>query len=331
MTLPRYKAVWITLPGIVLMGIAGLLFLPVYSFLSLNQTSASADVLVVEGWVGEEVLDRAKEEFFRSDYTLLITTGIWQNTGYLIGSAGKVIFDVSGDLEESADSSYTITFLMRGTPVRGEFAHVTLYADSSAIGDCFTTRRKHNFTYKFRKARPPDHITIVFDNDTYTRKQDRNLLVYSIIVNDRPFPVNSPRVSYTYSRKGVEQVRQLNTSNATAAADYLKASGIPDSLVVPVETLRKVKSRTFTTAIDVKEWLDKNRSGSYKSLTILTQDPHARRSYISFRKAFSDSLDMGVISLPARDFSKDNWYKSAMGWKTILYELTGVLYATLIL
>lgn len=331
MTLPGYKAAWIALPGIILAVIAGLLILPVYSFLSLNQPSASADVLVVEGWVGERVLDRAKEEFLNGDYALLITTGIRKNTGYLIGSGGNVVFDVRGELDPSPDSSYTISFLMRGTPVRREFAHVTLYADSSEIGDCFTARRKQNFTFSIRKARPPNRITIVFDNDTYTRKQDRNLLVYSVTINERPFPANSPRVSYAYNRNGVEQVRQLNTSNATEAADYLKSIGIPDSLVVPVETLTKVKSRTYTTAIDVKDWLDKNRSDDCKSLTILTQDPHARRSYISFRKAFGDSLDIGVISLPARDFSKDNWHRSAIGWKTILYELTGVLYATLIL
>ena len=332
MTRALYKAIAITLAGILALVLIGLLCFPVYSFLSSSIPPDSASVLVVEGWLPNEALEKAKEEFSGNDYDLLITTGLVKNTGYLIGSGGKVAFDISGNLPHAADGVYMITFLLRGSPVKGVYPHVTLFADSTELGDSYVSKRQKALTYEFRNANPPLNISIVFDNDVYTAKQDRNLFVYSVSVNNMEFPVNSTKVGFYMESHGIYKLNhRMNTSNATEAADFFKAAGIPDSLVVPIETRRKIKSKTYTTALDVKSWLDENRHNRYKFLTVFTQGPHARRSYISFRKAFAGSVEVGVISLPAKDFSADTWYRTKTGWETILYELVGVIYASLVL
>jgi hypothetical protein len=83
---------------------------------------------------------------------------------------------------------------------------------------------------------------------------------------------------YLYSNGIYQLTHRCNSSNAAEAADFW-AAGLPDTVIIPIETQRKIKSKAYT-ALDVKAGSTK-RHGRIKSLTIYTQGPHARE-FISF-------------------------------------------------
>jgi hypothetical protein len=310
---------------------AGYYFLNIYPFLSISRPVKPV-ILVAEGWLNTDALNLAREEFLRNEYKLLLTTGIPYNKGYMIGSDGKIVFETGHRVPASPDSAYRITLVMRGTRALDAFAHVRLFADSLEIGDYFSTGKKRNFTCNVKLDHPPSFIAVVFDNDVYTKNSDRNLFLYSVTVNKQVYAADNEHVTY-YNRKSGKYYfhHRLSSSSAQDAANYLISSGIPDSMIITLVTTRKVKSKTYTTALDLKNWLEKNRPEYPEPVTIFSPGLHARRSWISYRKAFGDSIPVGVISCPERHISGKNWWKTRKGWRKVLYETAGVLYATVVL
>jgi hypothetical protein len=311
--------------------VAAYYFLNIYSILSISRPVTPV-ILVAEGWLNTDALNLAREEFLQHEYKLLLTTGLPYKRGYMIGSDGKVVFETRHRVPGSPDSNYRITLAMRGTKALDAFAHVRLYADSLEIGDFFSTRKKRNFACNVNLDHPPSFIAVEFDNDTYTKNSDRNLFIYSVTVNNQVFEADNESVTY-YNRKSGKYYfhHRLSSSSAQDAANFLVSSGIPDSLVIPLVTTRKIKSKTYTTALDLKNWLQKNRPAYPEPVTIFSPGPHARRSWISYRKAFGDSIPVGVISCPDRHISGENWWKTRKGWRKVLYETAGVFYASVVL
>jgi hypothetical protein len=303
----------------------------VYDFLDLHRPS-NPGILIVEGWLPEHALDQAKKEFLSRNYRMLLTTGFPYHDGFLMGSGGKMEFDMGKSIIPSHDSLYVISLLIRGTKARHEFAHIRLYADSIKLGENYTTRKKREFIYRAKMSRPPCIIRVEFDNDTYSNYRDRNLYFYSVSVNNQIFPANNEKVAYSELRNGAYHFRQhLNSSTAVNAYNYLINNGMPDSLMAAVESLNIYKSKTYTSAMDVKRWMLEKGFPKNQSITIFTQGMHARRSYISFKKAFGNEAEIGVISLPDPLIAKTNWWKTCKGWKKVLYETVGVVYASIVL
>lgn len=306
-------------------------FRQAYQYLCLTRFS-NPDILVVEGWLQPDALMKAKAEFLNKPYNMILTTGLPYFDGFQMGSFGKMVFSMNKRLLTSPDSTYSISLLIRGTKAQGEFAHFILYADTLRLGDFYSSRRKKQYNQVAKLDKPPEIIRVEFDNDTYTKYKDRDLYFYSVTVNDQIFPANNENVAYFEHSNGVYYFRQcLSNSTATNAAQYLRDTGIPDSLVFPIETLHVKKSKTYTTALDVKYWIDMERPSKRPSVQIFTRGTHARRTYLSFVKAFGDSADIGVISCPDNEITPANWWKSLKGWKKILYETAGVLYALIVL
>lgn len=328
MILIRCKAVAITLTGTILLVFIGLLCLPVYSFLSINIRPASADVLVVEGWLSEETLEKAKEEFLRNHYNLLITTGFPNDDGFRMGSGGAAKFNLQNHIKPASDRLYTITLTCRGTEVNNIFPHVILYADTSRLGDLYSTRGKKEHAFTVSQVFPPKYIRLEFDNDTYTKRQDRDLYLYGVTVNEYYLPANSSQVAlYDTDRNGLDSlIKVLGTSTAEIAANHLVKLGIPDSLVVPVETLDKGISKTFASAMDVRQQCSEGSFYGLHSVTVFSEGVHARRSYLSFEKAFGKFTQVGVISNSDQNMTQANWWKSLKGWSTVLYEICGIVY-----
>ena len=327
MTLKRYKAFTITLASALILFITGLLCFPLYSFLSPNILPDSADVLVVEGWLQKEALDKAKVEFQKNNYKLLITTGFPYNDGFRMGSGGIAQFNVQNQVKPASESIYTIIITIRGTQVNDVYSHVILYADTSRFGDCYSTRRKKEHTFIVKLNVPPKSIVLNFDNDAYTNNQDRDLYLYSVRVNDCILHADNPQVAlYDDWNDPDSFIRFLGHSTAIDAANYLISIGIPDSLIVPIETQGKAMSKTYASAIDVRQHFVETVHSDKRSITVLSKGIHSRRSYYSYKKAFGSSVCVGVISISDESITRFNWWKSLKGWSTVLYELGGIFY-----
>ena len=96
------------------------------------------------------------------------------------------------------------------------------------------------------------------------------------------------------------------------------------AIAVPAPQVRT--DRTYASAIALRKWL--LRSGPLpKKLDVLTTGPHARRTWLLFRAAFPDSVEVGVIAVPDDRYDASRWWTSSDGFRTTTSELIAYLYA----
>ena len=302
-----------------------------YGFFSESHP-VSAEILVVEGWLPEDALDQACDEFIRNKYKLLITTGFPFTKGVKMSSDGMFVFDLKNSIKPSPDHMYEISVKTRGTRAIGEYAHFCMLADSVPLGQAFSKRRVQDYTYTVHQNSPPGLIQVTFDNDAVSKNDDRNLYVYSVSINAQTFLANDSTVThYGWNGSGYEFRRKLAVGGAGIIANYIISKGVSDSAVVAVETSDKKWSKTYTTALDVRQWLASNLPEPGHSINVFSQGPHARRTWISYRKAFNGSASIGIIACENEEIRTDNWWKTIKGWRLLLYETMGILLAKLVL
>lgn len=109
-------------------------------------------------------------------------------------------------------------------------------------------------------------------------------------------------------------------------ADSLIELGVPKDRVSIVSCNVVRKDRTFHSALAVKQWLQQ-QGISAKSLDVVTQGPHARRSRYLFKKAFGSTVDVGVIALDEFSYDPVHWWRSSEGVREVLFEGVAYLYA----
>jgi hypothetical protein len=113
---------------------------------------------------------------------------------------------------------------------------------------------------------------------------------------------------------------------ADLSAATLKRLGMNEQSVVAVPIDFAAKDRTYECAVAVRDWLA--GSGlSVTSINVYTVGPHARRSRLLFKKAFGDTIAVGVIALSDVDYDPHSWWKSSEGAKTMIEESVGYFYA----
>jgi hypothetical protein len=302
-----------------------------YEFLSKSHPVA-AEILVVEGWLPDYALDQACDEFKRNKYRLLITTGFPHERGVIMAADGMFEFDMQNRIKPSPENTYEIAVQLRGTPSKGAYAHFSLQADSVPLIQQFSERQVKEYSYTVQQSTPPARIQVIFDNDAFSKNTDRNLYVYAVSVNSQTFPANDPSVNY-YGWNGshYEFRRKLAAGSAGEAAGYMISKGIADTAVVAVETSASKWSKTYATALDVRNWLMENRKGQALSANIFSHGPHARRTWISYRKVFKGYGHTGIIACAHEEIRRGNWWKTKNGWRLILYETAGFLLVKILL
>ncbi|MCK4352397.1 YdcF family protein [candidate division WOR-3 bacterium] len=91
-------------------------------------------------------------------------------------------------------------------------------------------------------------------------------------------------------------------------------------ITCPFETKR---NRTLNAAVYVKKIIQKK---GIKSFIIFTEDVHARKTYVSYKKVFGNKYKIGVMPIPNDVFDNKNWYKSSEGMKTVITESIAYIY-----
>lgn len=85
------------------------------------------------------------------------------------------------------------------------------------------------------------------------------------------------------------------------------------------------KDRTYATAVAVEQWLEK--SNMALSLNLVTLGCHGRRSRLLFDKAMGKGADVGIISINDIRYNPDRWWKSSMGFRSVINESVAYIYA----
>jgi hypothetical protein len=117
---------------------------------------------------------------------------------------------------------------------------------------------------------------------------------------------------------------QYRTYAELTAARLVKL-GIEEGQVVAVPNQGVDKDRTYAAALEVNTWLRKN--SSIHKATLITKGPHARRSFIIFKRVLPSTFELGVRAAPPRDYDPQRWWACSEGFRTVVSEGIAYTYA----
>jgi uncharacterized SAM-binding protein YcdF (DUF218 family) len=120
-------------------------------------------------------------------------------------------------------------------------------------------------------------------------------------------------------------VNDFQTS-ASVGADLLIKYGIPSQSVQMVPSHVLGRDRTYSSAVALRDWF-REHNLQVRSINVLTEDVHARRTRLLFQKALGSSVRVGVISIPHPDYDARHWWRYSEGVKDALGESVAYVYA----
>ena len=121
---------------------------------------------------------------------------------------------------------------------------------------------------------------------------------------------------------GAELARYKTYAGLTAAR--LLKMGFRDEQIVAVPHEAVDKDRTHAAALEVGRWLEKHPD--VKRANLVTRGPHARRSYVSFKRILPAGFELGVCTVPSREYDPKRWWASSEGFRTVVSEAIAYAY-----
>jgi len=115
-------------------------------------------------------------------------------------------------------------------------------------------------------------------------------------------------------------------TNASIGADTLKKYGLPEESLQMVPSRVMDRDRTYGSAIALRDWF-REHDMRVRSLNVLTENVHARRSRLLFSKALGTGISVGIIAVPNRDYDAGHWWQYSEGVKDVSSEAIAYLYA----
>ncbi len=111
---------------------------------------------------------------------------------------------------------------------------------------------------------------------------------------------------------------------ALTAATLLKL-GLPPDQVIVAGGAATDRERTLHSALAVRARLEGLRPRP-RGLNLVTEGPHARRSWTVFRRVLAPLVDVGVIAYPPEEYDPRRWWATSEGAKATLTEAIGWLH-----
>lgn len=111
-------------------------------------------------------------------------------------------------------------------------------------------------------------------------------------------------------------------SGAARAARRLIALGIPAERILVCTAPTTRWNRTSSSALAVRTQLAALKTPC-EGINLLTIEPHSRQSWLAYRRTFARTMPVGIIAVPHRKFTAENWWKHLDGWRVLTKTLTG--------
>lgn len=102
--------------------------------------------------------------------------------------------------------------------------------------------------------------------------------------------------------------------------------GFDPQKIQPIPTPHTIRDRTLASAREVKKWLNKNQINP-EGINIYTIDVHSRRTWLLYKRVFSDTVSIGIISHPPQDYDPQVWWTSSEGFRKVFSETVAYIYA----
>jgi uncharacterized SAM-binding protein YcdF (DUF218 family) len=129
--------------------------------------------------------------------------------------------------------------------------------------------------------------------------------------------------------EGSERYVNDYQTEASVGADLLRKSGLPIESVEMVPSRVMNRDRTYGSAVALRSWF-RGHNLVARSLNVLTEDVHARRSRLLFQEALGKDIKVGIIAVPNPDYDSRHWWRYSAGVKDISSETVAYVYAKLL-
>jgi hypothetical protein len=114
---------------------------------------------------------------------------------------------------------------------------------------------------------------------------------------------------------------------AELTAHRLRARGIPAERLVAVPAPASAQDRTFLSAVVLRDWIA--RQGiRVSAVDVVSQGPHARRTWRLYRLAFGEGVAIGVRSAPPEGYDPRVWWRTSDGARDVVGEAIGWAWVT---
>jgi len=118
-------------------------------------------------------------------------------------------------------------------------------------------------------------------------------------------------------------------TEASVGAARLRKIGLPEDSLQMVPSRVMNRDRTYAAAVALREWF-REHDMAPKSLNVLTENVHARRTRLLFQKALGDDVLVGIIAVPNPDYDSKHWWRYSEGVKGVISEGAAYIYARLL-
>lgn len=126
--------------------------------------------------------------------------------------------------------------------------------------------------------------------------------------------------------KGMDISHYENYANL--GASRLVALGFKGTNIVKIAAPKSKKDRTYHTALEVRKYL--LTQTKYRSIDLVSDSVHARRSWYLYRYACEPEIKVGVIAATSPQFDAEHWWRTSNGVRIVLNEAIAYVYAKLV-
>jgi len=109
---------------------------------------------------------------------------------------------------------------------------------------------------------------------------------------------------------------------AAETAASLRKLGLADGTLVEAPGEATLRDRTFHSAEAVRNKLA-DLGVTPLGLNVITEGPHARRTWTVFRRVFGQAVKVGIISCEPVEYDPARWWSSSEGMKHTVIEAIG--------
>jgi len=266
-----------------------------------------ADIMVFEAWVSESLVNVVSDEFNTEDYKLIVVTGI--ESGELnfcqIPMNGYLIFYPDPSLMNDKEIRNHNIDITVHSEMGGKYScHFNFFVNDTLLSEFIADDEERKYSLIWNGAlKDIDSLMVHFDDDYLDEGGDKNLYVKEITINDKiniQYKYNSV---YDIGRIGGTN-RFINNYNSESELSriHLMKSGIDPSLIIAITGKSSRINRTLKSALAFRRWLS-NYNGNVKSINIISDGIHSRRTMITYKSILKKDIEIGIISLsePAKE------------------------------
>ena len=126
--------------------------------------------------------------------------------------------------------------------------------------------------------------------------------------------------------EGIGTSSSIYDTDAWQSARLLKEAGISTEDVQSVPSRFVGRDRTYNSAVALRNWF-REHDPHVNNINVLTEDAHARRTWLLFQEALGPGVEVGIVSAPNPDYDGSHWWRSSEGVREVLSEGIAYIYA----